>query len=292
MLEDFRGWLTAVASAPADEPPAGPSVDLSTLVGQFTALRQEVNLQTRAVRAQQEQNAETLRQLAEAVYAVREAPAAAPVWRESSADEGLRPLLKTLVDLYDAAALAGRELQRVQESATAALPPIEESESKEDAEPDWRPPASVRPSWWARLFGARAEEVGASFAAWKAEGVARRRREHDAWQERLRVARESGERTRQTLAATAAGFAMTLQRVERAMARHGLEPIPAAGRPFDPELMEVLEVVHDGGRPSGEVVEEVRRGYLWQGRVFRYAQVRVAKERGQGSGDRGQINPA
>ena len=26
-----------------------------------------------------------------------------------------------------------------------------------------------------------------------------------------------------------------------------------------------------------EVVEEVRRGYLWNGRVFRYAQVRVAR---------------
>ena len=33
----------------------------------------------------------------------------------------------------------------------------------------------------------------------------------------------------------------------------------------------------DSGRPSGEVIEEVRRGYLWNGRVFRYAQVRVAK---------------
>ncbi len=280
MLEDFRGWLTAAASAaPADEPPAGPGVDLSTLVGQFTALRQEVNLQTRAVRAQQELNAETLRQLAGAVEAAREAPAAAPVWRESSADEGLRPLLKTLVDLYDAVALAGRELQRVQESA-AALQPIEEAESKEDAEPDWRPPASVQPSWWARLFGARTEDVGASFTAWKAEWVARRRREHEARQERLRAAREHAERTRRTLASTAAGFTMTLQRVERAMARHGLEPIPTVGRPFDPELMEVLEVVLDAGRPSGEVVEEVRRGYLWQGRVFRYAQVRVAKNSG------------
>ena len=51
-------------------------VDLYTLVGQFTALRQEVNLQTRAVRAQQEQNAETLRQLAEAVDYLTQAPAA------------------------------------------------------------------------------------------------------------------------------------------------------------------------------------------------------------------------
>ena len=240
MLEDFRAWLTAAASgAPADEPPAGPAVDLHTLVAQFTALRQEVNLQTRAVRAQQEQNAETLRHLAESLDALQQAPAAAPVWREPSVDEGLRPLLKTLVDLYDAAALAGRELQRVQESVTAALHPAGEAEG---------------PSWWARLFGAR---------------------------ERPPDAAENAERARKTLAATAAGFAMTLQRVERAMAGHGLEPIPAVGEPFDPEQMEVLEVVLDSGRPPGEVVEEVRRGYLWQGRIFRYAQVRVAKNSSQ-----------
>ncbi|MCS6852429.1 MAG: nucleotide exchange factor GrpE [Gemmataceae bacterium] len=56
-----------------------------------------------------------------------------------------------------------------------------------------------------------------------------------------------------------------------------MEPIPAVGRPFDPEFMEVLELVADTGRPEGEVVEEVRRGYLWHGRILRYAQVRVAK---------------
>ena len=70
---------------------------------------------------------------------------------------------------------------------------------------------------------------------------------------------------------------MSLQRVERALQQQGLEAIPAAGQPFDPERMEVVAVVADSGRPSGEVVEEVRRGYLWRGRVFRYAQVSVAK---------------
>ncbi len=185
----------------------------------------------------------------------------------------MRPLLKTLVDLYDSVALAGRELQRVQDAVAATAIPIEEiaaAEMNEKDEPDWRPSAPVQPPWWARLLGGRPSAAAAALAD-------RRRREHEARQERLRAARDSVERTRQTLAATAAGYAMTLQRVERAMAQHGLEPLAAVGRPFDPDRMEALEVVLDSGRPSGEVVEEVRRGYLWQGRVFRYAQVRVAK---------------
>jgi molecular chaperone GrpE len=41
--------------------------------------------------------------------------------------------------------------------------------------------------------------------------------------------------------------------------------------------MEVVEAVSETGRPAGEVIEELRRGYLWRGRVFRYAQVRVAR---------------
>ena len=265
MLEDFRAWLTAAAAAPAEAPPAG-RVDLAALLGQFTALRHEVNLQTRAVRAQQEQNAETLRRLAEALDVLTQAPAAPPPLPEAPGDDGLRPLLKTLVDLYDAVALAGRELQRVQETVTAALRPLEEIAAEDAGDND---ESDRRPPWWARWFGGRAE------------GAERRRRKGEARRERLRAARAGAERVRQTLAATAAGYAMTQQRVERAMAQHGLEPIPAVGQPFDPERMEVLEVVLDGGRPSGEVVDEVRRGYLWQGRIFRYAQVRVAKNSSQ-----------
>ncbi len=280
MLDDFRAWLTSAAAETAPPPPVGPVVDLSTLVGQFTALRHEVNLQTRAARAQQEQNAETLRRLAEALDSLTQAPAAAPPPLEGSAEDLVRPLLKSLVDLYDSVALAGRELQRAQDGVSASLRPIEDAaaeEMKEKDEPDWSPPAPVRPPWWARLLGGKAQDAEASFAAWKAEWAARRRRERGPRRVRLTAARQAAERVRQTLTATAAGFAMTLQRVERAMAQHGLEPIPAVGRPFDPERMEALEVVLDSGRPSGEVVQEVRRGYVWQGRVFRYAQVRVAK---------------
>ena len=70
---------------------------------------------------------------------------------------------------------------------------------------------------------------------------------------------------------------MSRRRIEHALQQHGLKPIRTVGKPFDPERMEVLEVVNDSGRPAGEVVGEVRRGYLWRGRVFRFAQVRVAK---------------
>ena len=70
---------------------------------------------------------------------------------------------------------------------------------------------------------------------------------------------------------------MSLARVDRAIEQAGLEVIPAAGEPFDPERMEVVEVAGGTGRAAGEVIEEVRRGYLRGDAVFRYAQVKVAR---------------
>ena len=54
-------------------------------------------------------------------------------------------------------------------------------------------------------------------------------------------------------------------------------PIDAVGRPVDPEQMIVVEVVDDPSAEPGEVVEEVRRGYTWRGRVLRLAEVRAAR---------------
>jgi molecular chaperone GrpE len=247
VLADFRSWLAEAAVPAAEAPPTDPEaepVDLHTLLAQFVALRHEVNLQTRAARAQQEQNAETLARLADAVRAVDGARQPAP-----DGEDRVRPLLKTLMDLYDALALARRELQRVQETVLPVLAAL--------ARPEPAAPAPRR-SFLARLFGR--SPVDAPAEARPPEQTA-----------------EAAVKVRGFLDSVITGYTMSLQRLERALRQHGLEAIPCEGRPFDPERMEVLEVVADSGRPANEVLDEVRRGYLWNGRVFRYAQVRVAK---------------
>src|SRR5206468_12791 len=77
ILADFRGWLTALTEAPTAGPPPVAPPDLHTLLAQLTALRHEVNLQTKATRTQQEQNAETLRQLTAALEGLEQAQTAA-----------------------------------------------------------------------------------------------------------------------------------------------------------------------------------------------------------------------
>jgi molecular chaperone GrpE len=248
VLADFRDWLGAAFSGETDGagPPPGEGVDLHTLLGQFLALRHEVNLQTRAVRSQQEQNGETLRQLSQALEALCQAPT------ETAPDDRVRSLLKTLVDLCDALALGAREVKRGEEALGALLDQVGAGQE---------PPRPAPRSLWARLFGGGEQQEAAREEA----------------QERAVRDREALGRVRQGLAALVTGYSMGLQRVERALAQQGLEVMPAVGQPFDPERMEVVEAVTGSGRPSGEVIEEVRRGYLYNGRVFRYAQVRVAR---------------
>jgi len=268
-LEEMGRWLAQVPPPPAEEAaPAVPGggLDLSTLLREFTALRHEVNLQTKAARAQAEQNAEALRRTQQALDALEAERADAARRQRGDADEQLRPLLRTLTELYDALAVAGRQTQRLREtlSAEAAAPPPAAKE--EEPEP---PPG--RRSWWARWLGGAA----AATQPWHAARLERERSARLAAERRLAA---TAERLGAALASLLAGYAMSLQRLERAMRQHGLEPTEAVGQPFDPERMEVLEAVAGSGRPSGEVLEEVRRGYLWNGRVFRCAQVRVARD--------------
>src|SRR5690242_15617556 len=86
VLADFRAWLQETA-LPPPSPPGGEPIDLHTLLAQFTALRHEVHLQTRAARAQQEQAAETLRQFGETLSALQQSQISARRGEEQARDE-------------------------------------------------------------------------------------------------------------------------------------------------------------------------------------------------------------
>lgn len=194
-------------------------------------------MQTRAARAAVEQNAEVLRQLA----APKEPPpAAAP-------DDTLRPVAKALIDIADALALSLRQMEKFGESAETLLADL----ASGGREP---PDSKTEPGFFARLFGARPAPP-----------------EPD---DRTRLA---ADKLRQLAAAAADGYAMSLRRVERVLPTLELEPLSCTGEMFDPETMEAVEVVGDTGLPSGTVVEEVRPGYRWRGKVFRFAQVKVGR---------------
>ena len=61
-----------------------------------------------------------------------------------------------------------------------------------------------------------------------------------------------------------------------ALAKHGVEPIAALGRPFDPNQHEALLQQPDAEHPEGTVVAELSRGYKIRDRVLRPSKVAVS----------------
>jgi molecular chaperone GrpE len=250
LLADFRAWLEAHPGAATEagefEPLHEPALSLADVLAPFVALRHEVNLQTKASRAQLEQNAQALEQLRGAVDALRRPAPPAPAF-----DDVLRPLLKTLIDVNDALSLARREALRLRDSLPATSPAT------------LPPPVDVRLPLWARLLGLQTR-VDIGLAPLR------------QWQTTATPVDELA-RLRQQVEALLVGYDMSLQRLERALQQQGLERIACVGEPFDPETMEVADVVRDPTRGGTEVIDELRPGYRWRGKLLRYAQVRVAR---------------
>lgn len=297
VLGSFRAWLRQAAAAgelAADGRAQEEPLDLHTLLSQLVAVRQEVNLQTRAVRAQQEQNAETLRHLSQALEDLHTAQVGVREVDEGVTGDSFRSVLKGLVDARDALDLARREVERVQRSVgpaleALALAPVPVPELSAEAQSRQERQAgsgshSQTPGFWSRLFGRSASHQADSPTGTNRDqqpqgSVWERRQALENQQKHAQQAAAAAEQVRESFASVVIGYNMSLERLERTLQECGLEPIHCLGEPFDPELMEVVEVASDSDRPPNEVVEEVRRGYLWRGRVFRYAQVTVARPR-------------
>jgi molecular chaperone GrpE len=265
VLADFRDWLTNLQSAEESLPPAPGPVDLHTLVGQFIALRHEVNLQTKAARSSLEQNAETLQQLEVVVDELRNPPEAeeeGPGTREE-----LKPLFKALIDVYDALALAERQVDKQKTALAAGL---ESAVQAVEIEPPPEVATTAKTGFWGWLLGGERVPNGDALSEWHRKTV-------KVLKEREQKAREGCAYLKEVFDSLMTGYAMSLNRIDRTLTKFGLEPIQCAGERFDPEMMEVVEAVAVAGRKLGDVIEEVRRGYLLDGAVFRYAQVRVAR---------------
>ena len=79
------------------------------------------------------------------------------------------------------------------------------------------------------------------------------------------------------VAGMAEGLAMNLRRLDETLIRWDVRPIDAVGQSFDPRVMSTVDVVGDPARRNGEVISEVRVGYLRGRELLRTADVIVNK---------------
>jgi molecular chaperone GrpE len=132
-----------------------------------------------------------------------------------------------------------------------------------------------------------------------------RRREAEAEEFRARLRREMEKRLRAQVDGFLAEFLEVLDSLDRgvalaageanpaslleglvkvrdqlvtSLARQGVEPMSVLGAEYDPHLAEAVAISPAGiEEEDNKVLEEIRRGFLLEGRVLRPAQVRVAR---------------
>ena len=68
-----------------------------------------------------------------------------------------------------------------------------------------------------------------------------------------------------------------LEELSKMLDSEGVSPIEAEGKPFDPNIHEAVLEVESCTRPEGMILEELRRGYLYKGRVLKASMVKVAR---------------
>jgi molecular chaperone GrpE len=254
IIERFRAWLAQadVDLESLDVSRSGPeigqtgedgaaistSAGLVDLVEAFTALRHEVKLQTKGTRGLQESAAATLDGLDKAIHTFQSIPTA----EARAAEEAARPLVDALVDIDEAIS-----------RAVAAAVQTEGAQSTDDVAARELAAHVRQLSWWRRAMSrAWNQTVRQSFAA-AARAMDRR------------------------FESLTSGLKLLAERSKKRLAENEIERIECVGHRVKPEWMTVVGVLEDPSREAETVVEQLRPGYLWQGKVVRCAEVRAVR---------------
>jgi molecular chaperone GrpE len=250
-LEKLRQWLEE-ARASGDGPVTREQSSISgaqngarefgilDLVEEFTALRHELKLQTKSGRTLIDQSDATVAALRQAVDLIR----AIDVKEAQTAWGAGKVLAEALADLDQALLRGEREIERARRQIAAESL----SRLESNLETLYR-----RRSWLKRRI---------------------LRSYHHEVIEALRSDRPARD---QLFDSFLEGYGLISKRLRRVLASEQIAHIPCEGKLVDPELMIVIEVVDEPRDRPGTVVNELRRGYTWKGRLIRCAEVQAVR---------------
>lgn len=85
------------------------------------------------------------------------------------------------------------------------------------------------------------------------------------------------ETSKEDLPAFLKGVEMILAHLYEMLKEHGVRPIEAEGKKFDPNYHEALMQVENKDLPEHTIIEVLQKGYLIHERVLRTAKVKVSK---------------
>lgn len=88
------------------------------------------------------------------------------------------------------------------------------------------------------------------------------------------------ETSKEDLPAFLKGVEMILAHLYELLKEHGVKPIDAEGKIFDPNFHEALMQVENKELPEHTIIEVLQKGYLIYERILRTAKVKVSKKTG------------
>jgi len=224
-----------------EQPESATAVGLLPLVEAFTALRHELKLQTKSARGTEDSLQTALAGLERAI----ERFGNVEPQEHAAAEHAARPLVEALIGLDEAMRRGAQAVATAQRRLTEVTPQrlVEQLEQR-----------FSRRSFWQR---------------WRSR----------AWHDEvLRCCRQVLAETQgPVLASLGDGYQLICARLQRTLAEHRIERMKCAGQAVDPARMNVVELVDVLGVAPETVVDEIRPGYLWQGRVMRFAEVRATR---------------
>ncbi|MBF0531564.1 MAG: nucleotide exchange factor GrpE [Candidatus Omnitrophica bacterium] len=75
------------------------------------------------------------------------------------------------------------------------------------------------------------------------------------------------------------GVELVMGQINKMLSQHGVKPLEAKGKKFDPHSQEVLYQEPNDAVEEGTVLEELQKGYCLGDRVIRTAKVKLAKSK-------------
>jgi molecular chaperone GrpE len=257
ILDRFRQWLSTASIEAETRHGFGTGSDrerneapqdfgIIDLVEEFTALRQELKLQTKSGRTLVEQTETAVSALRQAIEQFRSVE---PKVSQAAWTAG-KNLAEALADLDEALDRGHREIDRAR--SRIATEPIRTLEAA-----------------LTDLYRGR---------SW----IGRRLLRH-YHRDVLAVVGRAGLARSDLFDSLLEGYGLIQKRLRRVMTAEQIERIPCEGVPVNPDLMNVIDVVDDPQSRPGTVVKELRRGYTWKGRVIRYAEVQAVRSTSQNS---------
>lgn len=73
------------------------------------------------------------------------------------------------------------------------------------------------------------------------------------------------------------GVQLSYNEFIKVLKNYGVEAIETAGKTFDPNFHQVVEMVEDSDQPDGKILEEKRRGYTYKERLLRPSLISISK---------------